>query len=80
MTSVVNARTKPKKENQYRLKRPPVNVSIYSAEVLMADPLTFTSLAAVPGYGLPLLAVQWRTAGEAALAFAPLFTTTWKYV
>lgn len=40
----------------------------------MADPLTFTSLAAVPGYSLPLLAVQWRTAAAATLAFAPLLT------
>lgn len=51
-------------------------VSIYRhAEVLTADPLTFTSLAAVPGYSLLLLAVQWRTAEAAALAFAPLLTT-----
>lgn len=40
----------------------------------MADPLTFTSLAAVPGYSLLLLAVQGRTAEAATLAFAPLFT------
>lgn len=57
------------------VKRPSVNVSINSAEVLMAYPFTFTSLAAVLGYGLPLCAVQWRTAEAATLSFAPLFTT-----
>lgn len=57
------------------VKRPSVNVSINSAEVLMAYPFTFTSLAAVLGYSLPLCAVQWRTAEAATLSFAPLFTT-----
>lgn len=61
------------------MKGSSVNVSIYSAAVLMADPLTFTSLAAVAGYSLTLLAVQRRTGEAATLAFAPLFTTTWKY-